>query len=357
MTRTIVFPLRSNAKSLVTGAALASVRRRLKAASVLYDAVLLEHGSMSIQAGTKGSSAFWRPSSDAPRFQTPGERGAAQGSDFTLMVGTESVPGEAATNMVPIVHSDTAVCWEPTLEPFRSELPANADWIDWVHAPDPNPDGRRIADAWSRRDRQNSSLREAIPIEFVRSCVIKHGNRDLVLAAGTGALCSQDDLHSRVSEQRLNESQSSWQIQGFALPVLVPDVGHLPWDEIVAARKHRAIARLRSVLAEIEGETWPTAVDGGDVERAVHLAAERRLAAAAAATDSIGTTAKKTLLGLVVGAGSGVATLGITGPLGAIAGAGLGSTIGGVLDVSSLLRERRTRDWTGLLCKLQTMTS
>jgi hypothetical protein len=45
--QTLVFPLRSNAHSLVRGAPVASVRRKLKTASLLYENVILESGVLS----------------------------------------------------------------------------------------------------------------------------------------------------------------------------------------------------------------------------------------------------------------------------------------------------------------------
>ncbi|VXB06333.1 hypothetical protein [Aeromicrobium sp. 9AM] len=44
-------PLRSNAYSLVAGAPVAAMRRRLKQAGVSYDHVLLEGGGLGITAG------------------------------------------------------------------------------------------------------------------------------------------------------------------------------------------------------------------------------------------------------------------------------------------------------------------
>ncbi len=82
----VFFPLASNAHALVTGGSLASVRARIKIASLLYGRVLLEVGQLSIQAGPHGSQTWrhqTRPDAPAP-WQTPKDRGRGQASPLSL---------------------------------------------------------------------------------------------------------------------------------------------------------------------------------------------------------------------------------------------------------------------------------
>ena len=51
-------PLRSNAKTLITGQPIAALRRRLKYASVFQDQLFLESGVLRMEAGEGGSSIF-----------------------------------------------------------------------------------------------------------------------------------------------------------------------------------------------------------------------------------------------------------------------------------------------------------
>lgn len=357
---TCVFPVRSNARSLVTGSALSSVRSRLKTASVLYGSVLLEHGLAEIQAGPSGGSSLWMPNdqADEVRWQTPRERGEARRHAFTFLVGTEDTPGVAATEMVPFIQSDTTIRWSATLEPFRHELPAGCDWVDWVYSNDPTGEAGRRADDWCRHDGRNAALRNAIPEQFVRSRVIKNANRDLVLAIGSGFVVSQDRLHLSVVRNRFNdEDQLDWQLQGYALPILVPAVADYPWEGIVALRKEKGLQHLRGVLNEIEAETMETAVNGGDLEAAVHHALERQLAVVAAKVDSVGGTAKRTLVGLLVGTSSGVATMGLTGPLGILASSALGAIAGVALDARAVVRNRGVKQWIGVMNRLRATTT
>ena len=167
----IVFPVRSNAKSLVTGSPLASVRRRLKLASVLYDSVLLEGGQAIIQAGPTGGSCMWHPSQpdEEVRWQSPSARSAGQRSSFQILMGAEATPGVPSNKMVPVVSSESSISWWATLEPFRNELPRDCDWVEWVYAPDPQGASRKVYKEWVRLDLRNDALQRALPEQFVRS--------------------------------------------------------------------------------------------------------------------------------------------------------------------------------------------
>jgi hypothetical protein len=57
----LVVPLRANAHTLVSGAAIAALRRRLKFASLVFDRVLLETGILRVHAGPHGASSFISP--------------------------------------------------------------------------------------------------------------------------------------------------------------------------------------------------------------------------------------------------------------------------------------------------------
>jgi hypothetical protein len=91
----LVFRIRSNAHSLVAGSGVESVRRRIKAGSLLYDEVLLEAGVAHLQAGPHAASNMHLPSRSGvrPRWQTPAQRGKAMRSEFWLAFGQEDTRG------------------------------------------------------------------------------------------------------------------------------------------------------------------------------------------------------------------------------------------------------------------------
>lgn len=168
-----------------------------------------------------------------------------------------------------------------------------------------------------------------------------------------GFLTSQDNLHLQVLAQRFEDSSPDWRLTGYALPILIPDVTDLGWDQLDDLRRDKAIQQLRGVLNEIEQETMDVAVNGGDLERAVHRAAEKRLARVSGKLDTIGGLGRRTAIGFVVGTGAGVATMGLAGPVAALASSGLGSVAGAVLDGLVFVRNRRAKQWVAMLNRLR----
>ncbi len=151
-------------------------------------------------------------------------------------------------------------------------------------------------------------------------------------------------MHLQVVEQRFQDD-AGWQLQGFAVPILFPAVGDLPWEAVQELRRHKAIARFREVLWEVEEEV-SDAANGGDYEATTNRIYRRHLA-----DDKLETVSglvKRSAVGLVIGGSTGFATSGITGPVGLLAGAALGSAVGGVLDIRNFLRDRRARGWVAV---------
>ena len=257
-------PLRSNAKTLVTGAPIAALRRRLKYASVFHDQVLLESGILRMQAGEGGSSSFVVPATgpQPARWQTPRQRQLAQQSPFQLSVGRETTPGVPAETMQPVLTSDSAISWTATLEPFAAELPAGTDWIHFGRFTKPGPSVDRVAQEWTWADQHNPYLDQAIPGRFVRTAVIKNANNDLALAAAAGCTVTIDGVHSQVVAQRFGD-ETGWKLRGYAIPFVFPQVGDWSWREIADLRRDPNMARFRAVLREIEEEAAAEAAERG----------------------------------------------------------------------------------------------
>jgi hypothetical protein len=346
----------ANAHSLLAGGPVASVRRRLKVGSILYDNVVLESGVYRAQAGPGGSTnsrEAFRPD-HRPGWQTSRERSAVMGKAFSLAVGIESSPGVPATTMSPILASESQISWAATLDPFSLELPVGCDWVQWVGRPPRVPEEiSKQARCWAQIDERNKVLAERFPAHFVRSRIIVDTNNDLALAAAEGWMLSADPLHSEVLSCRLGD-QEGWRLEGFALPFLVPAVGDLPWDVIGHIRRDQGMRTLRHVLRDVEAEALETATSEGDLEATVHRLVEGELARANEAADAVGATIKKTVTGLVIATGAGFATMSVTGPLGVVVTAGAASTLGTVLDLRAARRSKRAKAWIGALTTIKT---
>jgi hypothetical protein len=345
----LLVPLRSNGSALLNGKPVESVRRRIKYASLSFERVLLEAGIYKLQAGPGGSWGVLEPPpyEAEPGWQIATHRHAAKATSFGLNMGRELMPGVPARVTQTVLYSETAVSWAATLHPFVRELPADADWVELVRTRDPAGDIKQLSEEWTWMDERNAALGRAIPERFVRTAVIGHANRDLAIAAGNGVAVSMDPLHAQVVAQRFNDDDG-WAIRGFAVPILFPEVGDWPWDAIADLRRDRAMARFRAILREVEEEAADEAAGGGDIEAAAHRAHRRHLADAQEAVSSLGAVVHTTLRGFVIGCIAGAATVGIAGPIGAVAGAALGTAGGSVIEVRKVMRDRHARGWVSL---------
>lgn len=353
----VYFPLASNAHALVVGGPIGSVRARMKVSSLLYNQVLLEAGQMVIQAGPQGSSAFRHSSRpDAPAtWQTPKARNRAQAVPFTLSIARETTPGVPALGPYqPALHSETSICWLPTFEPFRNELPLRCDWIVFGRPDRLPPPFEKLRDGWKRSDDRNAALNRLVPENFVRSRLVDHVSQDLAAGAAGGWDIGVDRLHGRVIGARF-AADATLRAHGAALPLLIPRVGDLAWEDIVEIRRLKAIARLREVLREVEAEAFAVAASGGDLEDAMRKAYTAKVSAAVEDVRLIRSTAAHVVAELAVGAGAGYATTGLA-VLGPIAGAAMAAGAMGTWHARSLIRERRQRAWVGVMGAISTAT-
>lgn len=351
----LIVTLGANAHGLLAGAPVASVRRRLKIASLLYDRLLLEEGILDVQAGPQGSSVFRHSTTaDEPTaWQTARQRSAVKGKTFTIGVGRESTSGVPAETVRAVLSSETVIRWRATLEPFVSELPAGCDWIEWVYRTRSIPSEiGSVARRWTDIDKANAVLARRFPADHVRSRVISDTNEDLALAGASGLVLSADPLHSQVLASRLDDRQG-WRLQGFALPIVVPAVGDLSWETIRDLRKDKALRYLRSAMLEIEFAAMEAATSQGDLESAVRGALEVEVAKTNGKEDELNATLKRTIVGVVVATGIGFATTGVTGPLGIVVAAFGSSIVGAILDARTALQTRQSRAWMGSLARIK----
>jgi hypothetical protein len=113
--------LRSNASTVLTGAPIAAMRRRLKFASLFYDRLFIEEGVLQLHAGSGGRfSSVEYPPTPVP-WQTPTGRHRAKQAPLHLAIGREPSPGVAPATMQTALYSDTTHYWVATLEPFAQE--------------------------------------------------------------------------------------------------------------------------------------------------------------------------------------------------------------------------------------------
>lgn len=339
----LLVPLRSNAHGLLAGSPVASVRSRLKAASLYLDSVVLETGVLRVSAGSGGYWSVVEHGDRTAAFQTSRERGQAQANGFVVSIGPERLPGVPAQTLDPFLQSDAAISWAATLQPFLKELPSDCDWVKTCITKDPDGSHGHRVNSWSKADLSNPALTSALPVDFVRDLVVKHSNRDLMIAVVSGHALTQDSLHSRVVAQRF-ATEASMRYAGFAIPILFPNVTGMTWEAIQDLRRDKHMARFRHVMREVEAQALEQAI-GGDVEAAAHRAYQAVLARAAGQLESVATLARRVPISLVLGSATGIATMGIAGPISVAAGAGLGAAADFVSGGVSMVRARSNRGW------------
>jgi hypothetical protein len=122
----------------------------------------------------------------------------------------------------------------------------------------------------------------------------------------------------------------------------------LEWSDIVKIRKLKAIQRLRDVLREVEIEAFEVARSGGDLEAAMHAAYVKKVAHASGEVHGLRSAGTMGVAELLVGAGAGYATTGLT-LLGPLAGAGVAAIVMTGWHVRRVVRERRQRAWIGVM--------
>lgn len=261
--RGVFFPLRSNAKALVAGAPVESVRRRLKLCSLAFDHVYLERGARIIAAGPTGAFEIPIPRKDGGyRWQSPSARRNG-GGPWTI--GTKK---DGAAQPYGIVSRfDSSIEWRPTFEPFIDELPAGASgWLAFA-TPLADPRLKHATRLGVQADRRSPALREKFPDAMVRGRVIEGVNQDLALSGLTGLALSMDALHRGVVACRYQAGTAKPACGPLALKVLFPQVERLPWDAIAELRDHRDLDYFRKTLAEIEEQALT--MEGGGFDGAV----------------------------------------------------------------------------------------
>ncbi len=351
-------PLRSNARALVAGSGVESVRRRLKAASILFDEIYLEAGGYIVQAGPHASATLplgVGPGRSPLSWDSTHSRSQAKGKQFSLAMAPEATPGVPSSGPYrTVAASDASICWRPTLEPFSAELEAaKADWFRLVGRPELSDATDRQMRDWRWRDEHNKVLSKALPIYFVRKQVIDHATDDLGAAVEGGAAISADLLHHTVMEERFRDREG-WRFVGFALNILFPEVAHLPWEAVSQVRAHKDIDYFRKTLQDVEQRAWSD--DRGDVEALVHQLYAGQLSKAVEKVGNLGSIARSTSVGFVVGFGAGLATIGVTGPVGPLVGPAISSAIGAVWDYGKQRTRRRRAGWVSLDARLREMS-
>lgn len=341
---TIYFPLRSNASALFAGPGVAGVRRRILAAALLNDEVVLESGLHVAWAGPTGGSSMTSHSEQSIGWQSSRERGRSTGSRHWVSIRSSDAPDTAP--MHPIIVGDAAFSWRATFEPFRRELPASASkWLDFGYITDEGP-ANKVVRGWESVDRLNELLasrhgagRAPVDDPFVKPAIVKAGYFDLAVAAETGSAVSMDRRHSLAVDQRLRAGDAHRLGGHYALEILLPtDFG---WTDVPDLRKHRAIRDYRAIMRDVEAAAIDSATSPAEFDDLIRRGYQRRLIAASKKGVPLSGKVALQAIGLVAGAVADSAAPIVGGAVVGAAGFALGEGLDRVMRPRWLAIDRR----------------
>lgn len=116
---------------------------------------------------------------------------------------------------------------------------------------------------------------------------------------------------------------------------------------IAELRHDKNMAQFRTKLRDVEEEAAADAARG-NIEEVARRAYYRELADTLGRLEGLGSSLRRTAIGIVVGGGAGAATMSIPQPWGIIAGATIGAIPTTITDVRNVLRQRRSRGWVAV---------
>jgi hypothetical protein len=338
---TILFPLRSNASALFAGPGVAGVRRRILAAALLNDRVVLEDGAYIAWAGPTGGAAVMMHGEQSVAWQTPRQRGRATGAQHHVGARLSTAPESAPFRAMVVSVADFS--WRATFEPFRKELPASATkWLAFGHVDDESQVSR-VVRGWEDADRLYRLVHRlpSTASQFVESSIVKAGYFDLGAGASARVAVSMDRRHALAVQRRL-EAGDAMRLGGhYALEVLLPtDFG---WSDVPDLRKHRAIRDYRAIIREVEAAAIDAGTSIRDIDERIRREYQDRLLAASAKGLPFRGRVTLTAIGFVVGVAADLAAPFVGGATVATAAFVAGEVLDRTLEPRWLTVDRRLR--------------
>ena len=224
-------------------------------AAVLFDRVIFEQGLLDVTIRPSGSSTWWSPPERlTPELLHDTRRPVALGEDVVIAMGEQEAPGVPAKRMRAVVADKLSARY---LAEFHcgvlDELAAlQPDWVSTViTGGSDRPRSHPVGEAIGSLNFADLGARELMPDRdsFLRSFVYQSFNHDLVVAADLEATFSVTRLFEPMLARRGLDAQHAG---NEALSVVVPNLGGLPWEAIIASREHPGSHEARSMLREFE---------------------------------------------------------------------------------------------------------
>lgn len=308
-----LFPLRSNSKSLLAGAPVASTIRRIKLASLLYDLVIIEDGYYELLAGEEYGRSELYPLGREPRttWQTPRDRAAIVERGLHPSYKPKGSPDGGPEHFS--FSFEAEVAWQATFIPLKNDV-SRLPWVEFADFT-----GARDKRHWTEFFTMDgfhydgsASLSAA-----AKHFVYDHLRQDLATAAEIGAVLGADKFHSGAIPDLVRAGECEDIPSGEAvLEVVMPRVGDLAWNDLEVVRNMPGIRSYRAILNEIEEEARSNATSSLGFRQTIqeHYAAHL----SAAASDLLGDWRSRAARSVLTCSFGQVLAQVATGPVGTI---------------------------------------
>jgi hypothetical protein len=265
------FPLRSNVGYFETSDGQLALLNQIKQASLLYDRLIFQDGTYRASIAETGSFDVWTPRSDEGRVQEA-QPNVEPTIDIRPLDGQTSVLIKIRDKYVPLVAGKTIRTYYSDFNTVLDSI--NADLFPWIERADYELGDNETALQKTLRESFEQTLEQTLPLEnsYVRVRVADNLSKDLVLSALLKTPLSIQAQHMPLLLASTNGRPAS----GFsAFRARIPDLTHLPWNEIVDLRNEPSMIELRQLLLKIEQAAEAGLTDGG-IDEAKRQAALQR---------------------------------------------------------------------------------
>ncbi len=283
----LFFPLRSNVALFRTPAGFLSLEERLKVAALLYDRVILEGGFYKLDVTAEGSYDFHQlrdvdcsgqglTDEDARLWREQAEKLGDQ-SDHSIVVSVK--PSGSEGDFQRLFGGPLLASYFAEFQSLAAHFDGrNQSWVTWQ---DGIPHFNQQVGSWLSLALQRDELTGVgSGLDWrLRRKLLEALNRDLVVASLLNATIATDPLHSELMAEKVAKAGFDATLHRSVLPIVLPNVAAVPWNEIVDLRNEVALLDFRQLISEFEDEIadLPDVADLATMHRAVMVRWNERL--------------------------------------------------------------------------------
>jgi len=245
---TFFFPLRTNVHYFDSLEQQLALTERVKQASLLYESLLFEGGMYDAvvwkdeeRGGGPSIDLHWRPQDITDELLKRYQHKPTGGEAHVVIDQYVFAAGEVERRQHAEFHS------------LLKEL--NADNLPWIQVDGFSLPGelKSLVSRLALDDESSfGDLLSDKPL-FLKKKILNNLNYDLILTSLLNVAASMDGLFEPLLSQKGQRHSGLQSAPGFAaFQVAIPNLSHLPWNEIVDIREQESLKEFRRKIMEIE---------------------------------------------------------------------------------------------------------